>query len=87
MELPGGILRVGIKLFVFSKKVKGNEWGQECMWASRENHPPIKKIWCFMAYTYMRQNRRPKEVKERLDEKEYLTQEVTPEYYLPKYFL
>ena len=43
MELPGGIIKGGIKLIVFSKRLKGYEWSQEFIWVSRENHPHSEK--------------------------------------------
>lgn len=43
MEMPGGIIKGGIKLIAFSKRLKGYEWSQEFIWASRENHPHSEK--------------------------------------------
>lgn len=66
MEMPGGIIKGGIKLIAFSKRLKGFEWSQEFIWASRENHPHSekkrekkkkrarerkKKTWNIMAHT------------------------------------
>lgn len=78
MELPGSIIKGGIKLIAFSKKVKGYEWGQKCTMGFQRESFPLKiikqnKLWYFMAHMYMGQNCWLKEVRERLEWKEYLT--------------
>lgn len=94
MELPGGIIKGYIKLIAYSKKLKGNEWSQECMWASREKYPTTttttkrqKKPWYFIVHSCMGQNSRLMEVKVSWEGKEYLKQAVTSEYQLPKCLL
>lgn len=42
MELPGGIIKGGIKLIAFSKKVKGYEWGQKCTMGLQREPSPLK---------------------------------------------